>query len=67
MSTRREKVLHDIPLYDVPRWVGVRVQVVEYKLTTVKRSFITYQYYLVRGKTRAGISRHAAVMLGVKV
>jgi hypothetical protein len=57
-----ERVLHDVPL-----WKGARVQVVEVTRTTVKASFVVYQYYLVRSSKRAGISRHAAVLLGVKV
>jgi hypothetical protein len=54
-------------LHDVPLWKGVRVEVVELTRSTVKASFVVYQYYLVRREKRAGISRHAAVLLGVNV
>lgn len=57
-----KRVLHDVPLCK-----GVRVEVVEITRHTVRASFVVYQYYLVRSSERAGISRHAAVLLGVDV
>jgi hypothetical protein len=62
----RERMLHDVL---VPMGAGrnVRVLVVEKTRSTVKARYVSYQYYVARGSQRATISRHAAVLLGVRV
>lgn len=61
----RERVMHDV-LVPLDAGRKVRILVVEKTRHTVKARYVNYQYYVARGSQRASISRHAAVLLGVR-
>lgn len=62
MKHGTQKVLSQVTIMP-----NVVVEVVACGFSTVKSDYIVYRYRLVRGNVRAWISRHAAVLLGVRI